>query len=56
MSSIANFVYKLPHELPNDLKLMIIRNQKLLEKSEIWVNTQPSDQSPFKNLDFANSG
>ena len=30
-------------------------NQKILEKSQIWVSTQPTVQSPFKNLDFANS-
>ena len=26
ISSIANLVYELPHELPNDLKLRIFRN------------------------------
>ena len=40
-SSIANLVYVLPHELPNDLRL--------------WVDTQSSRQSLFKNLDFASS-
>ena len=31
---IANLVYELPHEFPNDLKL-----KKILEKSQIWVKT-----------------
>ena len=53
MSSIANLVYDFPHKLPNDLRLTILGNKKILKKSQIWVETQPSTQSPFQNLDFA---
>ena len=55
VSSIANLVCELPHELPNDLRFRMSENQEILEKSQIWVGTQPSAQSPFKNLDFANT-
>ena len=51
--SIANLVYELPHELPNDLRFRILGNWKILEKFQIWVDTQPSAQSPFKNLQIA---
>ena len=53
MSSITKLVYELPHELPNDLKHRILENQKILEKSQIWV--EPSAQSLFQKLNFGNS-
>ena len=55
ISSIANLVYELPHELPNKLRRRILGEQEILGKSQIWVGTQPSSQFPFKNLDFANT-
>ena len=55
MSSIANLAYKLPHELLNNLRLRILGNEKMIEKSQSWDDTQPGAQPPFKNLDFANS-
>ena len=36
-------------------RLKILGNQEILEKSEIWVETKPSAQSPFKKLNFGNS-
>ena len=39
ISSIANLVYELPHELPNDLRFKILRNTEILGKSQIWVKT-----------------
>ena len=39
VSSIANLVYKLPHELPNELRLRILGNKEMLGKSQIWVET-----------------
>ena len=39
ISSTANFVYKLHHELPNDLRLRILGSYEILEKSQIWVGT-----------------
>ena len=48
ISSLANLVYELPHELPNNLSLMIFGNQEI-------SNLRLCAQYPFKNLDFANS-
>ena len=45
--SIANLLYELSHELPNNLRLRILRNQEILEKDQIWMGTQPSAQSPY---------
>ena len=55
ISCIANLVYELPHELPNDLRLKTLGNKEILRKSQIWVQTQPSAQSPFQKLNFGNS-
>ena len=55
MSSVANLVYELPHELPNDLRLRILGNKEILGKSQILVEIQPSAQSPFHKLNFGNS-
>ena len=46
ISIIGNLVYELPHELPNDLRLRVLVNKKILGKSQIWVETQPSTPSP----------
>ena len=29
----------MPHELPSDLRLRILGNKEILEKSQIWVQT-----------------
>ena len=39
VSSIANLVYKLPHELPNELRVRILGNKEMLGKSQVWVET-----------------
>ena len=52
---IENLVYELPHELLNDLRLRILGNKEILEKSQIWVELYPSAQSPFQKLNFDNS-
>ena len=44
----------MPHELPNDLRLRILRNKKI-GKSQIWVETQHSAQTPFQKLNSVNS-
>ena len=54
-SSIANLVYKLPHELPNDLRLRILGNKKISVKSQSCVDTQPRAQTPFQKLNVGNS-
>ena len=38
-SSIANLVYKLPHEIPNDLRLRILGNKEISVKSQSCVDT-----------------
>ena len=35
MSNAANLVYELPHELPNDLTLRILRKIEVSEKCQI---------------------
>ena len=51
----CNLVYELPHDLPHDLRLRILGNKEMLGKSQIYVETQPSAQSPFQKLKFGNS-
>ena len=51
---IASLVHKLPRELPNDLRLRILGNFKIVEKSQIWVETQLSCQSSFHKLNVGN--
>ena len=55
ISSLGNLVYKLPHELPNDLRLRFLESQSILGKYQILMDTQARAQPQFKNLDFANS-
>ena len=55
ISSIANLVYELPHELPNDLRLRILGNKEILGKSRIWVETLPTAQSPLQKLNSGSS-
>ena len=55
ISSIANLIYELPHEMPNDLRLRVLGNKEILGKSQIWVETKPSTQSPFSKLNFGSS-
>ena len=44
ISSITDFVYKLPHELLNESRLRMLGKLKILEKSQNWVgaSTLPS--------------
>ena len=39
LSCITNLTYELPHGLPSDLRLRILGNWKILEKSQIWMET-----------------
>ena len=55
ISSITNLVYELSHGLPNNLRLRIIGNQKILEKSQVWLETKPKAQSPFQKSNSFNS-
>ena len=40
ISSTANFVPELPHESPTDLRLKILGNQEISEKSGSWLQAQ----------------
>ena len=55
ISGIANLVNELPHKLLNDLRLGILGNKEILGKSQIWMETQPSVQSPFQKLNFGSN-
>ena len=52
ISGTTNLVHELPHDLPNSLRLRILGNYEILEKFQIWVETQPSVQSSFQKLNF----
>ena len=47
--------HELPHKLPNGLRVKILGNYEILEKCQIWVETQASAQSPLQKLNFENS-
>ena len=55
LSSITKLVHEFPHKLPKDLRLRIVGNYIILEKCQMWVETQPSAQSFFQNLNVDNS-
>ena len=40
-------VYKFPYELPNDFRHRISGNQEIMEKSQKWVELEPSTKSPL---------
>ena len=44
--NLISNIAKLVHELPNDLKLMILRKQEILEKLQVMVDTYPTAQFP----------
>ena len=50
--SITNLEYELPNELPNDLILRMLENQKIYGKTHICVNSWPSAESPLRNSDL----
>ena len=48
-------VYEFAHDLSNDLRLEILRNLEILQKSQISVETEPSAQFLSQKLNFCNS-
>ena len=48
-------LYEWPHELPNDLRLIILGNQEILEKSQDVVELRSSAQSSSQNENFLNT-
>ena len=55
-SNIIGFVYELPHELPNDLRLRILGDKKISRKSKNLVGTRLNAQSLVQRQIFGNSG
>ena len=55
LTSKAKLVYKLPHELPNELRLTMLRNKEILVRSQLWVERLSSAQSPLHKFNFASS-
>ena len=55
ISSIANLVYELPHDSPNNLRPRILRNKEILGEYQIRVKTQANAKSSFQKLNFSNS-
>ena len=55
ISRTINLVYELPHELQNNLRLRISGNKETLKNSQIWMETKPSAQPPFKKSNFGKS-
>ena len=55
ISSLANLLYDLSHELSNELRLRILGNQEIAGACEIWVEIQPSAQCLFQKLNFGNT-
>ena len=52
---MTNLVSKLPQELPSHLRLKVLENQEISEKSQIWTERQPSAQYPFQKFKFGDS-
>ena len=55
ISSIINFVYELPHKMPNNLTLRMLGNYEILGKPQNWVEIEPSAQSPLQKYSFGHS-
>ena len=53
ISSKANLVYELAHQLLNDLRLSMLGNKETFGKSEIWMETQDSALSVLHKLNFS---
>ena len=53
--STKNIVYKLPHELPNSLRLNIIEHFEIMEKRQKWVEAEPSTPFLFQKKYFGTS-
>ena len=53
--STKHVIYELPHELPNDLRIWILGKNKILRRSRIFTQLQPSAQSSSQNETFVNA-
>ena len=48
-------IYKLPHELPNDIRLRILGSYEISGKCLNFIELQPSVQSSCQNKHFVNT-
>ena len=48
-------LYELPHELPNNLRLRILENQKKSGKCPNFIEENTSAQTPYQNENFVNN-
>ena len=55
ISRIRNLVHELSYELPKYLRFRILGNQEILEKCQIWLQTQPNSHCSFHKLNVDNS-
>ena len=52
---VKNCTYELPRKLPNNLKLRILGNYEISEKSQSFIEFLPTAQSSFQNENFVSS-
>ena len=52
ISNITNFVNQLYHEFLNDSRPRILENQEIKRKSQNWLGTYVSVQSPHSEINF----
>ena len=45
-------MYRLAHNLPNDLRLRILRNKEISEKPQNFTKLLPSSQTSSQNQNF----
>ena len=48
-------LYESPHQIPSALSHRILENWEILEKSQMWVEMEPSVQSSSQKLNFCNT-
>ena len=46
------YIFELPHEMLNELRLKILQNKKILIESQNCMGTQPNVQSPPEEMRF----
>ena len=50
-----NGIHHFPHELPNDLRISILENYEILEKSQNFIEGESSGHSSCQNENFVHS-
>ena len=52
---VKTCIYELPHELPNDWRLRILRNQDISGKSQTFIELLPNAYSLSRNENFVST-